>query len=178
MKEKELSKIRSALSAGNLSDLELMKLDLALLRYNYFYRFVILELRNIELMNELKRMKQKLGNSRKIFVILGGGHLTDPRFIGEIRVLGSEYALLQSVEAQKLFEGNGVTPFEDMKFMRIQLENRGVQTSEFEQIYQDLRETLLTEGGLTQDHYSSFSQRILFGSSSSGCAKSLDQKPI
>jgi len=174
MKEKELQKIKSQMKTAGQEDKELQRLELALLRFSYFERYVILELRNQELMKELARMKQQLRNSRRIFILLGGGHLTDPKLVNLIRYLDENSVQLQSTETLKVFEKSQMTPFEGLHFFRTLLEKMGTSSLEFENIYQDLKTTLYEEGGLSSQQYDRFSQRILFGSSNSNCDKSLD----
>jgi hypothetical protein len=125
----------------------------AKLRAQYFYLKVVWAERNQKLLQLLREAVANTPRDKNIYLLIGGGHLYDPRFIAGIGRLGPSYAIYQNRNVNVDISHNFLALKDALAGLR-------VNPLELDSIFSTVYEHLNRYRSLTQKDYESIRSKI------------------
>jgi hypothetical protein len=137
------------------------------LRANLFYYESVLYRRNQGVLKFLRDAVARASPTKNIFLLMGGGHFTDPEFTRAFETIGRDYVIYQS----EFIQSNVHFMVEEMKY-KMRLENKSPEA--ILRIYEETRHEIKKQGGVTQLDLDSLVSLILQRGPGYGCDQALN----
>ncbi len=123
------------------------------LKAKYFYYYAVLYLRNESALKILSDAVARAPKNKNIFILMGGNHFDDPRFMTQVQNLNRDYQFWQTRNVKENFHV-------DFLATELLLKLRGVDVTSLRKIAEDLRKNILAQGGLTQKDITAAQRQI------------------